>query len=60
MLEKVVKSRYDTYNDLDELLHKAREYLDSDLIRKHFNYNTLGKMLESLFNTRYTYEMKVK
>ena len=26
VLEKVVKSDYDTYNDLDEFLYKAREY----------------------------------
>ena len=54
--EKVVKSKYDTYNDLDELLYKAREYLDSDLIQKHFRYNTLEKMPENLFNPRSTYK----
>ena len=56
MLEKVVKSEYDTYNDFDELLLKARGYLDSDLIQKHFNYNTLEEMLEYLFNARVTYK----
>ena len=39
--KKVVKSKCGTYNDLDELLYKARKYLDSDLIQKHFNHNTL-------------------
>ena len=41
VLEKVVQSKNDTYNNLDELIYKAREYLDSDLIQKHFRYNTL-------------------
>ena len=51
VLKKVVKSKYDTSNNLDELLYKAREYLDSDLIKKYFNYNTLEKIIENLFDT---------
>ena len=57
MLENVVKSKYDTYNDLDEFLYKAREYLDSDVIKKHFSYNTFKEMLEYLFNARGTYKI---
>ena len=38
VLKNIVKSKYDTYNDLDELLYKAREYLDSDLIQKQLQY----------------------
>ena len=56
MLKKVVKSKDNTYNDLDELLYKAEEYLDSDLIQKQFNYSTLEEMLEYLSNTRGTYK----
>ena len=39
-LKKVVKSKYDTYNDLAELLYKVGEHLNSDLTQKHFSYNT--------------------
>ena len=42
------------------MLYKAREYLDPDLIQKHFNYNTLEKMLETLFDTRDSYKNGVK
>ena len=56
VLEKVVNSRYDTYNDLNKLLNKAEEYLDSGLIQKHFNFNTLGDMLNYLFKTRDNYK----
>ena len=51
VLKKVVKSKYNAYNDLDELLDKAEKYLKPDLIQKHFNFNTLGGMLEYLFKT---------
>ena len=60
VLKKVVKCEYDTYNDLDGLLYKAREYFDSDLIKKHFNDNTLEKLLENLFDTRGSYKNGVK
>ena len=56
MLQKVVKSKYDTYYDLDELLYKSERYLNPDLIRKHFSFNTLRDMLEYLFRTKGTYE----
>ena len=36
VIKNIVRSKYDTYNDLDELLYKAREHLDSDLIQKTF------------------------
>ena len=60
VLEEVVKSEYDTYNDLDKLFDKAEKYLDSDLIQKHFNFNTLGDMLEYLFKTKGTYKNSVR
>ena len=33
-----------------------RRYLDPDFFEKHFNYNTLREMLESLDNTKSTYK----
>ena len=60
MLEKVVKSNYDTYNDLDKLLDEAKEYLDSNLIRKKFNFNTLGEKLNYLFKTKGNYKDLVR
>ena len=60
MFGKVVKSKYDTYNDFDELFDEAEKYLDSDLIQKHFNFNTLGGMLEYLFKTKGTYKNSVR
>ena len=59
-LKNIVKSKYDTFNDLDELLYKTREYLDSDLIKKHFDCSTLKEMLENLFDTRGTYKNGVR
>ena len=52
MLEKIVKSKYGTYNDLDKLLDEAEKYLGSDLIQKRFNFNTLVDILEYLFKTK--------
>ena len=52
VLEKVVKSKYGTYNDLDKLLDEAEKYLGSDLIQKRFNFNTLVDILEYLFKTK--------
>ena len=52
VLEKVVKSKYDTYSDLDKLLDEAEKYLGSDLIQKRFNFNTLVDILEYLFKTK--------
>ena len=60
VLEKVVKSKYDTYNDLDKLLHRAEKYLDSDMIKKHFSFNTLGDMLNYLFKEKSFYKNSVK
>ena len=60
MFEKVLKKEYHTIDELDESLFKIKGYLDSDLIRKHFNYNTLREMLESLDNTKGTYKNAVK
>ena len=60
MLEKVVQSNYDTYNDLDKLLDKAKEYLDSNLIQKKFNFNTLGDKLNYLFKTKGNYKDLVR
>ena len=56
VLEKVVRSQYNTYNDLDELLYRAEKHLDSDLIQQYFSYNTFEEMLEYLFNIRGTYK----
>ena len=56
MLEKVFKSKHDTYNGLDEWLDKTKRYLNPDLIQKHFKCNTLGDMLEYLFRTKGTYK----
>ena len=55
MLENTVRSEYYTLDEFDDLLIKARRYLDSDLIQKHFNYNNLEEMLEGLDNTKGTY-----
>ena len=52
MLENIDKGKYNTYDDLDNLLFKTRRYLDLNLIKKHFDYSTLEQMLESLENTR--------
>ena len=52
VLEEVAKSNYETYNDLDKLVDKAEKYLDSDLIQKDFNFNTLGDMLNYLFKKK--------
>ena len=59
-VEEERRYKYDTYNDFDELLYKARKSLDPDLIQKHFNYNTLEKMLETLFDTRGSYKNGLK
>ena len=59
MFEKVLKKEYHTINVLDALLFKIRRYLDYDLNRKHFNYKTLGEMLESLDNAKGTYKNRV-
>ena len=56
----MLKKQYHTIDELDESLFKIKRYLNSDLIRKHFNYNTLGEMLESLSNARSTYKNGVK
>ena len=42
------------------MLFELRRYLDADLIKKHFNYNTLGEMLKRLDNTKGTYKNGVK
>ena len=55
MLENTVRSEYYTLDEFDDLLIKARRYLDSDLIQKHFNYNNLEEMLEGLDNAKGTY-----
>ena len=60
VFEKVVKKEYHTIDELDELLFKIKGCLDSDLIIKHFNYNTLREMLESLDNTKSTYKNGIK
>ena len=60
MLKKVVQSNYDTYNDLDKLLDESEEYLDFDLIQKHFSFNTLGDMLNYLFKTKGDYKNSVR
>ena len=60
VLRSIVKINYDTYNDLDNLLYKAREYLDSDLIKKHFNYSTVEDMLQNLFDIKNTYRNGVR
>ena len=60
VLRSIVKINYDTFNDLDNLLYKAREYLDSDLIKKHFNYNTVEDMLQNLFDIKNTYRNGVR
>ena len=51
-LENIDKGEYNTYDELDNLLFKTRRYLDLNLIKNHFNYSTLEKMLESLENTK--------
>ena len=56
----MLRKEYHTTNELDESLFKIKRYLDPDLIRKHFNYNTLGEMLESLDNTKGPYTNGVK
>ena len=56
MLVEIVKSKYDTYNDLDELLYKSEGYLNPDLTRKNFDFDTLRDMLEYLFKTKGTYK----
>ena len=60
MFEKVLAKEYHTIDELDKFLFKIKRYLDLDLIRKHFNYNTLGKILELLDNTKGTYKNGVK
>ena len=60
MFEKVLIKEYHTIDELGESLFKRKRYLDSDLIRKHFNYNTLGEMLKKLYNTKGTYKMVSK
>ena len=60
MFEKELKKEYHTIDELDKSLFKIGRYLDSDLIRKHFNYNILGEMLESLDNAKGTYKNRVK
>ena len=55
MLENTVRSEYYTLDEFDDLLIKARRYLDSDLIQKHFNYNNLEEILEGLDNTKGIY-----
>ena len=47
----MLKKEYHTLDDLDKSLYRAREYLDPDLIKKYFNYNTLNEMLRNLFDT---------
>ena len=60
MFENIDKHEYNTFNELDNLLFKTRSYLDFDLIQKHFGYNNLEGMLESLNNTKNTYKNGVK
>ena len=60
VLEKVLQKERHTIDEIDESLFKIRRYLDSDLIRKHFNYNTLGEMLERLDITKGTNKNVVK
>ena len=60
MFEKVLKKEYHTSDELDESPFKIKRYLDSDFIRKCFNYNILGEMLETLDNTKGTCENGVK
>ena len=55
----MLKKEYHTINVLDASLFKIRRYLDYDLSRKHFNYKTLGEMLESLDNAKGTYKNRV-
>ena len=56
----MLKKEYHTTDELDESLFKIGRYLESDLIRKHFNYNILGEMRESLGNTKGAYKNKAK
>ena len=41
VFEKVLKKEYHTIDEFDETLFKINRHLDSGLIRKHFNYDTL-------------------
>ena len=56
VFEKVLKKEYHTIDEFDETLFKINRHLDSGLIRKHFNYDTLRKVLESSDNTKGTYK----
>ena len=58
VFEKVLKKEYHTVDELDESLLKIKRYLNPDLIRKHFNHNTLGEMLTSFNNAKGTYKTK--
>ena len=60
VFKKVVKGKYDTYNDLDELLYKAEKYLEPHFIQKHFSFNTLGDMLGCLFKTKDIYKNETR
>ena len=42
------------------MLYKAEKYLDPLLIQKHFSFNTLGDMLEYLFQTKGTYKNETR
>ena len=42
------------------MFDEAEKYLDSDLIQKPFNFNTLGEMLNYLFETKGTYKNSVR
>ena len=52
VFENIDKDEYDTFDELDNLFLKTRRYLDSYLIKKHFKYNNLEGMLESLNSTK--------
>ena len=60
VFKKVVKGKYDTYNNLDELLYKAEKYLEPHFIQKHFSFNTLGDTLGCLFKTKDIYKNETR
>ena len=60
MFEKVLKKEFHTIDELDKSLFKIKSYSEPDLIKKHFNSNTLGVMLEILDNTKSTGKNGVK
>ena len=60
MFEKEPKKEYHTIDELDKSLFKTRRCLDSDLVRRYFNYNTKGEVVKYLDDAKGTYKNEIK